>query len=49
MNLLNYNEFIKESDLGDADDETKTMALIKRLSGETSPRVLLEDFPQSEF
>jgi len=25
------------------------MALIKKLSQETCPRVLLEDFPQSEF
>ena len=45
MKLINYNEFIAEQNLADCDDETKTSALIKRLSGEICPRVLLEDFP----
>ena len=49
MKLLNYNAFIKSNNLGDCDEETATMALIKQLSQEISPRVLLEDFPQSEF
>ena len=48
MKLINYNDFIKEKNLGDCDDQTKTMALIKRLSLEICPRILLEDFPQSE-
>ena len=49
MKLINYNEFISEKNLGDCDDQTKTMALIKRLSQEICPRILLEDFPQSEI
>ena len=31
------------------DDETVTMALIKQMSKELAPRILLEDFPQTEF
>jgi len=49
MKLLNFNDFVSEKNLGDCDDETVTSALIKELSLELSPRVLLEDFPQSEF
>lgn len=49
MKLLNFNEFVAEKNLGDCDDETVTSALIKQLSTELCPRVLLEDFPQSEF
>lgn len=32
MKLINYNEFVKEKNLGDCDDQTRTVALIKRLS-----------------
>ena len=49
MKQMNYNAFIRENNLGDCDEETKTVALIKALSQEISPRILLEDFPQSEF
>lgn len=49
MRLINYNDFVTEAGLDDSDEEAQTMALIKRLSAELSPRVLLEDFPQSEF
>ena len=49
MKLINYNEFVKEKNLGDCDDQTRTVALIKRLSQEICPRILLEDFPQSEM
>jgi shikimate kinase len=45
MKALNFSQFIKQNDLKSADDETKTMALIKQLVNETVPRVLLEDFP----
>ena len=40
---------IADNKLQDEDDEVITTALIKDLSREISPRVLLEDFPQSEF
>ena len=49
MKLLNYNEFVVEQGLTDCDDEEKTTALIACLSHEIVPRILLEDFPQSEF
>ena len=49
MKLVNYNQFVDEQSLADCDDEEKTMALIAMLAMEASPRVLLEDFPQSEF
>lgn len=49
MKLLNYNEFVQANSLADVDEETATSALIKQLSQEISPRMLVEDFPQSEF
>jgi len=50
MEVLSFDKFIKESGFNpnSYDDEEVTMALIKRLINETSPRVLLEDFPRSE-
>ena len=45
MKLINYNDFVTSQSLDDAEEEAQTMALIKRLSEEQSPRVLLEDFP----
>ena len=45
MKLLNYNDFVKEQSLSDCDEETATTALIKQLSQEICPRILLEDFP----
>ena len=45
MKLLNFSQFVRQHDLKNADDETKTMALIKHLVNETVPRILLEDFP----
>ena len=49
MKMMNYNQFVAENDLSDKDDEEKTTALIQHLSQEICPRILLEDFPQSEF
>ena len=43
--LIVFNDFIEENGLTDDDDETVTVALIKSLSQELAPRVLLEDFP----
>ena len=48
MQTLNYGKFVKDNGLKGKDDETQTMALIKHLIGETAPRILLEDFPQTE-
>ena len=47
MKLINFTQFIKSQDLKNADDETKTTALIKLLVNETVPRILLEDFPET--
>lgn len=49
MKLINFNDFISENCLTDENDETVTVALIKQMSKELAPRVLLEDFPQTEF
>jgi adenylate kinase family enzyme len=49
MKLVNFNNFVEDNKLEDEDDEVVTSALIKMLSREISPRVLLEDFPQSEY
>jgi hypothetical protein len=45
MILMNFGKFLKDNGLKSKDDETVTMALIKYLINETSPRVLIEDFP----
>ncbi len=45
MKQINYNEFLREQNLNDCDEETQTVALIKCLSTEKVPRILLEDFP----
>lgn len=47
MNTLNFTQFVKEHGLKGLDCEAKTQALIKYLVNETSPRILLEDFPQT--
>jgi len=49
MKMINFEEFVHSMNLADCDEETQTLALMKRLSQEVCPRVLLEDFPQSEF
>lgn len=49
MSLLNFPDFVQESNLQGSDEETVVCALIKRLSLELSPRILLEDFPQTVF
>jgi adenylate kinase len=48
MTHIVFDDFVKENDLADEDDETVTMALIKRLSIEIKPRVVLENFPQNK-
>lgn len=47
--LLNFCCFLKERGLCEADDEKKTSALIHHLYFERAPRVLLENFPQTEM
>jgi hypothetical protein len=45
MNFINFDEFIQSNGLGGKDDETLCMALLKALSEEIRPRVILENFP----
>lgn len=48
--LLKMNEFLaQENLLTEKSEERIVMALIKRLANEVSPRVLIKDFPQTEF
>jgi len=49
MKLLDFDKFVTDNKLTDLGDEEVTMALIKHLSDEISPRVLIENFPKSEF
>jgi adenylate kinase family enzyme len=49
MKQLKFNQFVHENNLGSADDETVTAALIQHLAAQTCPRVLIESFPQSEL
>ena len=46
---LDFDQFLSSEKLTNKDDETKTLALIKRLVEEINPRVLLENFPQNQF
>ena len=45
MTFINFDEFIQSNGLSDKDDETLCMALLKSLSEEIKPRVILENFP----
>jgi len=49
MKLINFNDFIKQNGLKRKSEEFKVMELIKLLAHESSSRVLLEDFPKTEF
>jgi len=40
---------VLENELEDQNEETQILALIKYLSREISPRVLIEDFPKTLF
>lgn len=46
---LNFNDFVASNHLAGKDDETVICALIKALSEEVSPAVVIEDFPKTEF
>ncbi len=50
MEVLNFDRFLAHAGLNpdDYDDEEATMALVKNLINETSPRILIEDFPRNE-
>jgi len=49
MSLINFPKFVTDNNLQKSDEETVVCALIKQLSLEICPRVLIEDFPQTEF
>jgi len=49
MSMINFNHLIVEQKLQRKNEEEQTMALIKTLADEVSPRILIEDFPQTEF
>ena len=45
MQVLSFSKFVRDHNLKEEDDETKTSLLIKHLVNETAPRILIEDFP----
>lgn len=49
MKQLKFGDWIKENNLADAGDEVITTALIQHLAAQTVPRVLIENFPQTEL
>lgn len=49
MQVLSFHKFVRDHNLKEADCETKTSHLIKHLVNETAPRILIEDFPQSDI
>jgi adenylate kinase family enzyme len=49
MVFMNFNDFVKKHHLKGKDDETVVLALIKSLSYQIEPRLLIEGFPQNEF
>jgi len=46
MSMLNFQSFIQGRSL--SSDEDQVTALIKHLIDQPSPRVLIQDFPQTE-
>jgi adenylate kinase family enzyme len=50
MEVLNFDRFLSHAGLNpqDFDDEEATLALVRHLVNETSPRILIEDFPRTE-
>ena len=47
--LVKFDSFVKESGLDGSDDDTIVLALIQSLSNEISPRVIIENFPQTKY
>ena len=50
MEVLNFTKFLVQVGLNpnDFDDEEATLALVHKLVNETSPRILVENFPRTE-
>lgn len=49
MEILNFTDYICANNLGSKDAEAQVVALISTLSKMSAARVLLEDFPKTEF
>jgi adenylate kinase family enzyme len=47
--LIKFDSFVKESGLDGSDDDTIVLALIQSLSNEITPRVIIENFPQTKY
>lgn len=48
MTVLDFPKFVQSKKLGSRSDEEQVKELIRYLVDQTSPRVLIEDFPQTE-
>ena len=50
MEVVNFTKFLASVGLNpnDFDDEEATLALVRNLVNETSPRILIEGFPRTE-
>lgn len=47
--LIDYNQFVQNHGLEGQDDETVTSQFIQFLAKSTTPRLILENFPQNVF
>ncbi len=47
--LLRFTTFVSEKGLAESDEDTLVLALIQQLALEISPRVVIVDFPQTEY
>lgn len=47
--LWKYSEFLANHGLEDEDDDTKILAMINELTLSIHPRVIISDFPQTEY
>lgn len=47
--LWKFSEFVARHGLEDEDDDTKILAMIHDLTLAISPRIIITDFPQTEY
>lgn len=46
---MKFDDYVKSSGLSGQDDDSIVLALIQTLANEISPRIMIEDFPQTKY
>jgi hypothetical protein len=49
MKMMDFPTFLRDKNLTEKTDEEKVKGLIQHLVNETAPRVLIEEFPETEI